>query len=932
MDHKESLNLPQTNFAMRASLTEQEPRRIARWEAIGLYEKIQEKNRQGPLFVLHDGPPFTNGDVHIGTALNKILKDILLRYKSMRGFRTPYVPGWDCHGLPIEHKVTRQIREEKRELSAVELRWACADFSQKFRDRQRQQFSRLGILADWEHEYRTMDPAYEASVLEIFAQAVEQGYIYRRQKPVYWSIPCRTALAEAEVEHRAHHSLALWVSFPLIADERSRKLGISDEAAFVIWTTTPWTIPANLAIALHPSLDYVEIVSERGKFIVAEALTSSFAQACSLPNYRIGQKFSGKDAEGLRTRHPFLVRESPVVLADYVTTEAGSGCVHTAPGHGLEDYQTGLRYQLEIYSPIDDEGCYVADGQIPADWVGLSVLETGNSSPANEAVVQKLRDNAHLLACERITHSYPHCWRSKTPLIFRAMQQWFFSVDHLDLRQRALEAIGQVRWLPPWGENRIRGAVGSRPDWCISRQRNWGIPLPVFFNEQDEALLDASVIRAVAHRIRRYGSDFWFRSSAEEILEGIELPKPWSREHLRKGEDTLDVWIDSGSSHYAVLKKNETLQFPADLYLEGSDQHRGWFQSSLWTSLIANDGQAPYRSVLTHGFVVGDDRKKISKSDGKPQTADDYVRRFGADVVRLWIASEDFRDDIPLSDDIFSHVTATYRTIRNTLRFQLGNLFDFEAARDTVALLDRTPLDRWILQKARRLIRQVTDAFENYEFHRAYQHIRYFCHVELSARYHDILKDRLYTLGRRWPKRRSSQSTIQQIFHILIRLLAPILSFTCDEAHEAQTGPKTESIHLSEWPQEEDIPEDRAIEGLIDRILDFRSQIHEKLERMRQEKIIGQSLDAQVLIRGSAEEELFRLLKENAADLSEYFIVSKVNCEEAPGLDAPEIEIYPAPGERCPRCWRRGEDLAPAGKFTSICSRCLRVLEEASLS
>jgi isoleucyl-tRNA synthetase len=912
---------------MRANLVEQEPERISRWEAIHLYEKIQEKNQQGPLFVLHDGPPFTNGDVHIGTALNKILKDIILRYKSMQGFRTPYIPGWDCHGLPIEHKVAKQIREEKRSLSTLELRKACADFSHQFRHKQQQQFLRLGILADWSHEYCTMDPAYEAAVLEVFAKAVEDGYVYRRQKPVYWSIPCKTALAEAEVEYKEHHSPSIWVKFPLIEDECSRVLGISSDAVFVIWTTTPWTIPSNMAIALHPKLRYVEISSSQGQFIVAEALVTAFKKACGLTEDRIRMTFLGKECEGIRTQHPFITRESPIVLADYVTTDTGTGCVHTAPGHGLEDYQTGLQYHLEIYSPIDDEGRYIDDGHIPQDLVGISVLETENSCRANDAVIAKLRDSGHLLACSTIQHSYPYCWRSKTPVIFRAMHQWFLSMDHQNIRERALEAIGQVQWLPAWGENRIRGAVTSRPDWCISRQRSWGIPLPVFFNSNDEALLDASVIRAIAHKIRPYGSDFWFQSTAKEILEGIALPESWAREILRKGEDTLDVWIDSGSSHSAVLKVRDNLQFPADLYLEGSDQHRGWFQSSLWTSLIAN-GQAPYKTVLTHGFIVGNDKKKISKSDGKPQTADDYVQRFGADIIRLWIASEDFRNDIPISDDIFVHIVGSYRTIRNTLRFQLGNLFAFDPLKDAVAWVDRTPIDRWILQKTRRLIQQVTNAYENYELHRAYQAISRFCSIELSAQYHDILKDRLYTLAPHWPERRSSQSTIHQIFHILIRLLAPILTFTCDEAHASQKEMTSDSIHLTEWPKVEDIPEDISIEKELDSILEFRSQVNEKLEKMRQEKIIGQSLDAHVIIRGPSQNAPFQLLRKNEVDLPEYFIVSKVTCEERTDMSSPEVEIKIATGERCPRCWRRVDKLVSADEFGHVSERCCRVLKE----
>ena len=942
---------------MRANLVEQEPQRIARWGQMHLYEKIQEKNQQGPLFVLHDGPPFTNGDVHIGTALNKILKDIILRYKSMRGFRTPYIPGWDCHGLPIEHKVAKQLREEGRSLSVPELRSACADFSKEFRDKQRRQFQRLGILADWAHEYCTMDPDYEATVLEILAKAVEQGHIYRRQKPVYWSIPCKTALAEAEIEYKEHRSPSIWVTFFILEDEHSRALGFSGDAAFVIWTTTPWTLPSNMAIALHPGRRYAEIISEKGKFIIAEALLDSFVKTCGISDYRINRTFLGQECEGIRTQHPLISRESPIVLADYVTTDSGTGCVHIAPGHGLEDYQTGLQYHLEIYSPIDDDGCYVDDGRMRQDLVGISVLVTESGCRANEAVMEKLRTGGHLLACEAISHSYPYCWRSKTPVIFRAMHQWFLSIDHQNLRERALEAIGQVQWLPSWGENRIRGAVVARPDWCISRQRSWGIPLPVFFDEEDEPLLDAGIIRGITKKIRQQGSDFWFQSTAREILKDVDLPKDWSLDSrgfwfrsmapeildqirdefpnatvwtlraLRKGEDTLDVWIDSGSSHTAVLRAREDLQFPADLYLEGSDQHRGWFQSSLWTSLVANDGQAPYKTVLTHGFIVGDDGKKISKSDGKPQTADDYVQRFGADIIRLWVASEDFRNDIPLSDGIFTHVVGSYRTIRNTLRFQLGNLFDFDPLKDAIEWAHRTPIDRWILQKTRHLIQQVSDAYEHYEFHRAYQCISRFCNIELSAQYHDILKDRLYTLSRQCLERRSSQSTIYQIFNILVRLLAPILTFTCDEAYEAQKGKTAESIHLTEWPKVEEIPEDSAVEEELDCILGFRSQVHEKLEKMRQEKIIGQSLDAHVIIYGSSQDTLFQVLHKNAIDLPEYFIVSKATCEERSDMGSPEIEIKIASGQRCPRCWRYVDKLIPAGEFGNVSERCCRVLQ-----
>ncbi|MDR2812976.1 MAG: isoleucine--tRNA ligase, partial [Puniceicoccales bacterium] len=805
MELKDTLNLPVTNFPMRANLVEREPARVMHWEKIDLYGEIQKKNAHGPSFILHDGPPFTNGDVHIGTALNKILKDIILRYKSMRGYRTPYVPGWDCHGLPIEHKVSKTLKEEKRELSASALREECAHFSRSFMGKQRRQFQRLGVLADWGQEYRTLDPTYEASILEVLAKFVEQGQVYRGKKPVYWSIPCKTALAEAEIEYREHTSPSIYVKFPLREEslaffeppenpvpepgdtsqdgevfhgELFSAVGVSEEGlgggrqfgeflgqaippgseiSFVIWTTTPWTLPANLAIAVHPKVDYVLLKIGGEYFIVAAALVQDFVHKCGFEHFEMVRRFIGADFEHLIAKHPFIDRDSPIVFADYVTTDAGTGCVHTAPGHGLEDYITGLKYKLPTYCPIDDGGCYVDDGQIPAEWVGVSVLDANGHCAANDVVIERLKRKSALLGMRPCVHQYPHCWRSKTPVIFRAMDQWFIALDEHGMRENAQQAIARVKWIPEYGENRIRGSLSTRPDWCISRQRAWGVPLPVFFDEDGEALLDAQVIRSVAKKIGQFGSNFWFDCSAEEILEGIDLPENFRKKQLKKGTDTLDVWIDSGVSHYAVLKKWENLSFPADLYLEGSDQHRGWFQSSLLTSVVINGGAAPYGTVLTHGFVVGEDGKKISKSDGKPQTADDYVNRFGADVIRLWIASEDFKADIPISDDILNHVAGTYRTIRNALRFQLGNLYDFDESKHGVKQSEMTAIDRWILQKLKRLILQCTDAYEIYDFHRVYQLLNRFCSVELSATYHDILKDRLYTYAPHWKERRSSQ-------------------------------------------------------------------------------------------------------------------------------------------------------------------------------
>jgi isoleucyl-tRNA synthetase len=922
MELKDTLNLPVTDFPMRANLVESEPKRMQHWDEIDLYVKIQKKNTNGLPFILHDGPPFTNGDVHIGTALNKILKDIILRYRSMRGFRTPYIPGWDCHGLPIEHKVMKALQESKTPLVTSALREECAKFSRGFMEKQREQFRRLGVLADWAREYRTLEPSYEASILEVLAEFVEQGQVYRGQKPVYWSIPCRTALAEAEIEYKEHKSPSIYVKFT-VAERNLSFFGIRGKISFVIWTTTPWTLPANLAIAIHPKVEYVLVKAVDEYFIVAGALVGAFAEKCNLGRWEIVGKFLGSDFENLAAKHPFIDRESPIVFADYVTVDAGTGCVHTAPGHGLEDYVTGLKYGLPAYCPIDDGGCYVDDGRIPAAFVGVSVLDADGRCAANEVVLERLKRENALLGLELWVHQYPHCWRSKTPVIFRAMDQWFIALDENGMRRRAQEAIAQVRWIPDYGENRIRGSISTRPDWCISRQRAWGVPLPVFFDEAGEALLDAGVIRGIAKKFEKFGSNFWFNGEVDEILSGIDRPKNFQGKILKKGTDTLDVWIDSGVSHYAVLKKCQNLAFPADLYLEGSDQHRGWFQSSLLTSVVINGGAAPYKTVLTHGFIVGEDKKKISKSDGKPQTAGRYVDKFGADVVRLWIASEDFKSDIPISEDILTHVAGTYRTIRNTLRFQLGNLHDFDEAKHAIPQGEMTSIDRWILQKLRKLIHQCTEAYEAYDFHRVYQLLSHFCSVELSATYHDILKDRLYTYAPDWKERRSSQTAMAIIFGALVRLLAPILTFTADEAMDYFPGDRgVASVHLMDWPdvlEVEDFPEEAEVEAIIQ----FREKIHEKLEILRQNKVIGQSLDAKITIKGG--DDMFKILEKYEKDLPEFFIVSQITLLKTQGGACVEAAL--CGWERCQRSWRRVPKLVDCGEFRNISERCRRALE-----
>ncbi len=969
-DLKDTLQLPRTDFPMRAGLPQREPARIAHWAKAGLYAALQKRGGER-VFVLHDGPPFTNGDVHIGTALNKVLKDVVNRYRSMRGDRVPYVPGWDCHGLPIEQKVARDLQERGLTVGTAELRARCDAFAEEWIGRQRSQFQRLGILADWPAQYRTKAPAYEADILRIFAAFAEKGLVYRSKKPVYWSIPFETALAEAEIEYREHVSPSVWVQFPIPAEEAAR-FGLPADLPLgvVIWTTTPWTLPANLAVAVHPQARYAVVEPRQGRFLgrrflIAEACIPSFlpllepsshtALPVSPEPVRILAARPGSELEHLQARHPFLDRASPVVLADYVTTDSGTGCVHTAPGHGVEDYQTGLKYRLPVYCPVGGDGRYLDDGQMPADLVGLTTLESAEdlaakrTSPANAAVLRKLDAAGALLAKRSHSHSYPHCWRSKTPIIFRAVDQWFVSLDRGGSRQAALAAIGEIGaargWIPEWGEARIRGAVESRPDWCISRQRAWGVPIPAFFDADQRAYLDAGVIRAIADRVEKSGSNLWYDASPEQLLEGVTLPAGWPAvSALVCGRDTLDVWIDSGSSHAAVLRRGlGGTHWPADLYLEGSDQHRGWFQSSLWTSIVAY-GAAPYRNVLTHGFIVDEDRKKISKSSAyaKPQTSDAYVADYGADVIRLWIASQDFRDDIPISKEILSHIAETYRQIRNTFRFQLGNLFDFVPARDTVPFGQMDAIDRWALGQAAELVRGATDAYDLFQFHRVYQLCNQFCSVILSATYHDVLKDRLYTLGARNPLRRSSQTAIGAIHGALVKILAPILVFTADEAWDFGTAGAEfagESVHLQPWPETPAEWADGELAAEFSTLLKVRDRVNAAIEPLRADGRLGKALDAAVTLGTAPDGPIGRALAKHSAILAELFIVSDVRVlpvpepaqgpAEAAGADPMSVRIQPAQEcgrRRCPRCWRWVSQLEAAKGPQPVCSRCVEAL------
>jgi isoleucyl-tRNA synthetase len=934
MDYKKTLNLPQTGFAMKADLVAREPQRLQRWHDTGLYAKIQAARAGGKRFVLHDGPPFANGDVHIGTALNKILKDIIVKHQSLRGHDAPYVPGWDCHGLPIEFKVTQDMRKAgDTSADPVTIRKACEASARKFIDIQRAQFKRLGVLGDWDNPYLTLNKQYEADELRLFADIVEKGFVYRGKKPVYWSIPCRTALAEAEVEYKEHVSQSIFVKFAVLG---------RPQTFVVIWTTTPWTLPANLAVAYNEKLQYVQVRVGRENYIVFRGLLPAVAEKCGWTNYS-EQPIGAEELQKLEYQHPFCNRTGKLFAAEFVTSDTGTGFVHIAPGHGLDDYNLGRQKGLPIYSPVDDDGRFAHTNdlpiaqQMPAGMVGQSILEKHGKSDANEIVLHELRARNALLHQENYHHSYPHCWRSKTPIIFRAMDQWFIRIDHDRFRERALTEIDRVEWIPDWGVNRIKGAVQTRPDWCISRQRSWGVPIPAFYDGKGEPILDAEIVRHAADLIEQHGSNVWFEKSAAELWS-IVKPKNWrGMEAAAKSGDTLDVWIDSGSSARAVTARRAEIRgrekpFQADMYLEGSDQHRGWFQSSLLLSLAGN-GAAPFKTVLTHGFLVDADREKISKSKQggyeKPQTAESYVARSGADVVRLWVASQDYRNDIVVSEERVNKVGETYRNLRNTLRYQLSNLYDFDPARDAVPEVDLTGLDRWALGQFGKLEKEVMEAYERHEFHGVYQKISQFAAVELSAIYHDLVKDRLYTDAARSRRRRSTQTALHRMVKSLCSLLSPILVFTADEAWEFIPGREVESVHLATWqPGGLALPDEE--ENRWKRLLAVRERILPFLEKERQAKTIGKALDAKVTI-GQNPKESPREADIDKEVLRELLNVSQLIMGQSIDSDDLSIAVGKADGHKCERCWHWEEDVGASAEHPTICGRCLAAIRDTAI-
>ena len=736
-DYRQTLNLPQTGFPMKANLAKREPEILKEWDSKSIYPQISRRSEGRTKYILHDGPPYANGHIHIGTALNKILKDFIVKSKFMVGYDSHYVPGWDCHGLPVEHEVEKSLGSKKGALSIVEIRQRCRDYAAEFVGIQRKEFERLGVFGEWENPYLTMSFEYQATIVKEFGKFLLNGSVYKGKKPVHWCPTCKTALAEAEVKYENHRSPSIYVKFKMVTDLGERFPGLKGKPLYVlIWTTTPWTLPANLAIALHPDFDYVAVDVGSEIYVLAEGLLEEVMGKIGVKNYRVLEKIKGATLEGLKCRHPFLDRDSVLILAPYVTLDAGTGCVHTAPGHGQEDYESGVQYGLDIYSPVDDDGRFTQD--VPF-FAGQFVFD------ANQSVNKKLMEVGALLKEERMEHSYPHCWRTNDPIIFRATEQWFISMEKNSLRSKALKSINEVTWIPPWGRERIYGMIENRPDWCVSRQRAWGIPITVFYcNSCQETLVTQKTIDHVVALFEEKGADVWFAEPAERLLpQGTACPHCGGKA-FSKETDILDVWFDSGVSHAAVMEKRPGLEWPASLYLEGSDQHRGWFHSSLLTS-VGTRGRAPYRSVLTHGFVVDGEGKKMSKSAGNVIAPEEVISKLGADVLRLWVAAEDYKDDIKISDEILKRLADAYFRIRNTFRFLLGNLYDFQPEKDTVPYPELYEIDRWALYRLHKLIGRVREAYERFEFHVVYHSVQNFCAVEMSALYFDILKDRLYT-------------------------------------------------------------------------------------------------------------------------------------------------------------------------------------------
>lgn len=926
MDYKETLNLPKTAFPMKANLSQMEPTILQQWEDGKLYQVMREAFRERPLYILHDGPPYANGHIHLGTALNKILKDIVMKVKTMEGFNAVYVPGWDCHGLPIEHQVDRELGEKKRTMSKVEIRQRCREFASRYIDIQRDEFRRLGVLGDWENPYLTMSYSFEASIVRELGKFIGNGSVYKGLRPIHWCTSCQTALAEAEVEYNDHTSPSIYVRFPLQEDFYTKFPTLQGKKGSVlIWTTTPWTLPANLAICVHPDFEYVAVETPAEVFLLAKELVDTVMHQCGIQQYTIRSAFPGRTLEGLKCRHPFLEKDSLLILGEHVTLDQGTGCVHTAPGHGHEDFEMGMKYELGIYNPVGPEGDFLPDTPY---FAGQKVWD------ANKAIIALLREKGALLHEQTITHSYPHCWRCKNPVIFRATEQWFISMEKNDLRKKALQKIREeVEWIPPWGQERIYNMIEHRPDWCISRQRVWGVPITVFYCLDCGQLIAAQELaNYVADLMEEGGADIWFERTPQELLpEGFSCT--CGGRNFRKEEDILDVWFDSGVTHAAVLEKRPDLRWPADMYLEGSDQHRGWFHTSLLTA-VGTRGEAPYRSVLTHGFVVDGAGRKMSKSLGNVISPEEIINKYGAEILRLWVSSENFREDIRISEEILRHLVDAYRRIRNTGRFLLGNLTDFDPQNNRVSFAELPEMERLMLHRLQKLIERVRKAYHNYEYHLFFQSIHNFCALDLSAFYLDVHKDTLYVLRADSKERRATQTVLFDILMTLVKLIAPVLSFTAEEMWKyLPAGSASEkSIHLCRFPEVQPAYIDEALARRWERLLDVRREVLKALEMARNNKLIGNSLEAQITLFVSPDLESF--LAPYTSVLRPLFIVSRVqvlpNSQPVPSeaytsAEVPHLQVLVerVSGEKCERCWVHFEDVGKDTRHPTLCGRCV---------
>lgn len=931
VDLKKTVNLPRTDFPMKANLPLLEPKLLERWDREGIYGRIRALRAGSPKYILHDGPPYANGNIHLGHVFNKTLKDFIVKSKTMAGFDSPYVPGWDCHGLPIEIKVDHELGGRKAKMPPVEIRRACRRYAAKYVELQKKDFQRLGIFGEWENPYLTMDPKYQSAIANAFVEVLDRGLIYKGLKPVNWCINDRTALAEAEVEYENHTSPSIWVRFAMVSDPAQIDPALAGRNLYgLIWTTTPWTIPANMAIAFHPKFKYVAVEAADEVYIVAEDLLSVTAEAAGWKSPRVLAAFAGASLEGTRFRHPFIQRDSLGILADHVTLEQGTGAVHTAPGHGHEDYVIARQYGINTYCPVDAAGRFFhtedAEGRLPEELIGKNVWE------GNAVVVELLKQHGALIASKKIEHSYPHCWRCHKPTIYRATNQWFIGMDLDNLRQDALKAVRTVKWFPAWGEDRMYNMIAERPDWCISRQRIWGVPIIAFYCDGClQPQTDRKILDEIVKLFAEHSADIWYERSAAELIPAGTKCAKCGGSSFTKENDILDVWFDSGSSHLAVLGHSEELPWPADMYLEGSDQYRGWFHSSLLVG-VAVKGGAPYRECATNGWTLDGEGRAMSKSIGNTIEPEKIIKQHGAEVLRLWVASVEFSEDVRLSDTILARLTEAYRKLRNSVfRYALGNLSDFDPEKDAVAGGEMNEIDQWILFEAEELVRKCRKWYEEYAFHKMYRAVYDFATISLSAVYFDVIKDRLYTYAPKSRARRSAQTALYRINYALVRLLAPLLTFTSEEVWSHMRRPKhsPERVHLALLPDPEELtaglPEaarSRVVNW--ERLMEVRDRVLKELEIKRQEKFIGAPLEARVRI--SANGDIYPLLQEYANELPGLFIVSQVELANSSGEMGVNVER--AHGIKCERCWKYTTDVGSDTRFPTVCAACAEAVIE----